>query len=57
MKTELTTDELQSHLEEQIEFLECSASSYDNGFSGEIKRLAVSVRVLVHDIGQSTSLL
>jgi hypothetical protein len=55
--TELSSKELQEHLEEQIEFLECSASSYDNGFEGEIKRLAVSVRVLVHDTGKSTSLL
>jgi hypothetical protein len=55
--TELSNEELQEHLEEQIEFLECSASSYDNGFEGEIKRLAVSVRVLVHDTGNSTSLL
>jgi hypothetical protein len=57
MKTELTNDELQLLLEEQIEFLECSASSYDNGFTGEIKRLAVSVRVLVHDTNKSKSLL
>jgi hypothetical protein len=55
--TELSNKELQEHLEEQIEFLECSALSYDNGFEGEIKRLAVSVRVLVHDTGNSTSLL
>lgn len=56
MKIELSNSELQEHLEEQIEFMECSASSYDSGFEGEIKRLAVSVRVLVHDTGRSTSL-
>jgi hypothetical protein len=57
MKTELSNEELQEHLEEQLEFIESSASSYDGGFEGEVKRLAVSVRVLVHDTGKSTSLL
>ncbi len=55
--TELTNEDLQEHLNEQLEFLESSASSYDSGFEGEIKRLAVSVRVLVHDTRNSTSLL
>lgn len=55
--TELTNEDLQEHLAEQLEFLESSASSYDSGFEGEIKRLAVSVRVLVHDTRNSTSLL
>jgi len=44
-------------LEEQLEFLKLSCASFDNGFEGEIKRLAVSVRVLVHDTNVSTSLL
>jgi SEC-C motif len=44
-------------LGEQLEFLKLSCASFDNGFEGEIKRLAVSVRVLVHDTGASTSLL
>jgi hypothetical protein len=57
MKTELSNAELQEHLVEQLEFLERSASSFDEGFEGEIKRLAVAVRVLVHDTGNSTSLL
>ena len=57
MKTEISNEELQEHLKEQLEFLESSAASFDNGFEGEIKRLAVSVRVLVHDTGNSTSLL
>lgn len=57
MKANLTTDELEAHLNEQIEFLESSASAFDNGFSGESKRLAVCVRVLVHDTQKSTSLL
>jgi hypothetical protein len=55
--TELTSQELQEHLKEQLEFIESSATSFDNGFESEIKRLAVSVRVLVHDTTKSTSLL
>jgi len=52
-----TLDELNSLLAEQLEFLKLSCASFDNGFTGEIKRLAVSVRVLVHDTNASTSLL
>lgn len=52
-----TLDELNSLLDEQIEFLKLSCASFDNGFIGEIKRLAVSVRVLVHDTKSSNSLL
>ncbi len=50
-------EELNAHLQEQLQFLQASAESYDNGFDGEAKRLAVTVRVLVHDKGQSQSLL
>ncbi|MBD3649308.1 MAG: hypothetical protein HUJ31_18080 [Pseudomonadales bacterium] len=54
---DLSVEELQEHLREQIRFLIASAESYDRGFEGEIKRLAVSVRVLVHDTANSKSLL
>lgn len=57
MKIQLTHDELLELLDEQLEFLKASACSFDNGFKGEIKRLAQSVRVLVHDTHSSTSLL
>lgn len=57
MKVPLTHEELLALLDEQLDFLKASASAYDNGFAGEIKRLAQSVRVLVHDTGKSTSLL
>ena len=50
-------EELAELLEEQILFLKSSCESFDAGFEGEIKRLAVSVRVLVHDTGKSTSLM
>ena len=52
-----TRDELLDHLKEQIAFMKQSAVSFDNGFEGEGKRLAVVIRVLVHDTSQSTSLL
>ena len=54
---ELTPEEFEEHLTEQLQFLKASAESFDNGFEGEIKRLAVSVRILMHDTRQSTSLL
>jgi len=52
-----TRQELLGHLKDQITFMLQSASSYDNGFEGEAKRLAIAIRVLVHDTPQSTSLL
>jgi len=52
-----TQDELLTHLKEQIAFMKQSASSYDSGFEGEAKRLAVVIRVLIHDTSQSSSLL
>lgn len=50
-------EELAELLEEQISFLRTSCAAFDAGFEGEIKRLAVSVRVLVHDTSKSTSLM
>jgi len=55
--TNVPREVLMGHLEEQLEFIKNSCSSYDSGFEGEIKRLAVTVRVLVHDTKSSTSLL
>lgn len=52
-----TQDELLDHLKDQIAFMKQSAASYDNGFEDEAKRLAVVIRVLVHDTKNSTSLL
>jgi hypothetical protein len=50
-------DELKNHLKSQLGFLERSAESFDKGYEDEAKRLAVVVRVLVHDTSRSTSLL
>lgn len=52
-----TRAELEGHLREQVAFLRASVRAYDDGFTGEAKRLAVVVRVLVHDTSASTSLL
>lgn len=57
MKVWQTEDELKSHLKEQIEFLRRSSQAYDEGFTSEAKRLAVVIRVLLHDTQNSTSLL
>ena len=52
-----TQQELLDHLREQLHFLGTSAASFDRGFEGEAKRLAATVRVLVHDTKKSKSLL
>lgn len=52
-----STSELESHLDEHLGFLKSSADAYDRGFGGEAKRIAVSIRVLVHDTRNSKSLL
>ena len=52
-----TNQDLEAHLKEQTAFLEASADSYDRGFQGEAKRLAVTIRLLVHDHGSNRALL
>jgi hypothetical protein len=52
-----TLAELQGELEDQLYFLEASALAYDQGQDREAKRLATTLRVLVHDTGSSRSLL
>lgn len=49
--------DLENHLREQISFLQASANAYDAGFKGEAKRLAVVIRVLLHDSSHSISLM
>ena len=50
-------DELLSHLKDQIHFLLKSAQSFDEGFVSEAKRMAVAIRILLHDTNKSSSLL
>ncbi|MBT2518759.1 hypothetical protein J7E29_15040 [Streptomyces sp. ISL-90] len=45
------------HLVEQLGFLDSSCDAFDSGNSAEAKRLATIIRVLVHDTGNSVSLL
>jgi hypothetical protein len=56
-KYEQTNKELRNNLCDQLQFLRASAASFDKGFEGEAKRLATTVRVLVHDTERSKSLL
>lgn len=57
MKVPQTPEDLRKHLNEQLGFLRRSAESYDSGFVDEAKRLAVTIRILVHDTKNSNSLL
>jgi hypothetical protein len=52
-----TQEELLEHLKEHTHFMKASALEYDNGHIEEAKRLATSIRVLVHDTRNSISLL
>lgn len=56
-KIELSQNELEIHLKEQISFLEASVNSFDSGAEEEAKRLAVTIRILVHNTPLSHSLL
>lgn len=57
MPKNITHEELLEHLREQIIFLQSSAKAYDCGAEIEAKRMAVTLRVLLHDAGNSSSLL
>lgn len=46
-----------NHLVQQLEFLDSSCAAFDAGSLAEAKRLATTVRVLLHDTRSSTSLL
>jgi len=52
-----TEEELRDHLKDQIHFLIESSNAYDSGSASEAKRLAVAIRILVHDTDSSRSLL
>lgn len=57
MPVKITQEELAKHLAEQIGFLQSSAKLYDLGNETEAKRMAVTLRVLLHDTKTSSSLL
>ncbi len=54
-KIQQTQEDLEKHLAEQLHFLSASADSYDNGFEAEAKRMAVCLRILLHDNPKSGS--
>lgn len=56
-KIPLTASQLQSQLDDQIEFIIRSCDAFDVGCEAEAKRLAVALRILIHDKGNSKSLL
>lgn len=57
MKVNQSQLDLINHLGEQINFLKRSSESFDAGFLSEAKRLALVIRILLHDTNNSTSLL
>lgn len=56
-KVQIGQDELVDLLREQVQCLQSSVRAFDEGSEWEAKRLAVSIRVLVHDTKRSHSLL
>lgn len=53
----MARSDLEERLREQVTFLQLSCASYDAGYEGEARRLAVALRVLLHDTKRSKSLL
>jgi hypothetical protein len=56
-KTAQSRAELLRHLGEQVEFMRASMARFDSGHQAEAKRLAASVRILLRDSRNSSSLL
>src|SRR5258708_5674419 len=52
-----TATDYQRHLQDAVNALSLSSAAYDQGFFGEAKRLAATIRVLLHDTIASKSLL
>src|SRR5687768_7122018 len=57
MKVTRPRSDLEKQLEEQVDFLLVSAARYDAGAPIEAKRIALAIRILVHETAQSKSLL
>lgn len=56
-KKYVPVDALEAQLQDQLAFLERSCAAFDEGYTDEFKRLAVTLRVLLHDTPKSHSLL
>ncbi|MEF1312378.1 hypothetical protein QTO01_20170 [Vibrio mytili] len=57
MAVKQTKQDLLIHLKDSCDFLEISSKAFDEGYIGEAKRLATTLRVLLHDTQNSKSLL
>ena len=55
-KVPVVINRVQKNFLDQLTFLEASLKSYDDGRREEYKRIAVAIRVLLHDNRNSTSL-
>lgn len=53
----ISRSDLLDHLQQQSYFIRNSAAAFDSGFRGEAKRIAVAVRILLHQTANSHSLL
>ena len=56
-KLSVPANELEGHLKDQLELLESSADAYDAGRTAEYRRMALAIRILVHDHKSSRALL
>lgn len=56
-KVQQTQADIEKHIEEQFGFLVHEAEQYDTGTTGFAKKMAATLRVLLHDTGSSHSLL
>src|SRR5208282_5140661 len=56
-KVPQSAEDLRRHLSEQVGFLESSCAGFDRGNEAEAKRIAASLRILLHDTDSSKSLL
>ncbi len=54
MAYEQTKEELHEQYEEQLDFLRTSIELFDQGKQHEAKRIALSLRILLHDRGRSS---
>ncbi len=49
--------DLETHFRDQLKFLVVSVQAYDQGEKAEAKRLALALRILIHDTARSSSLM
>lgn len=53
----VSSDKIEEHFVEQLRLLKKSAAEFDAGDKGEFRRMALAMRVLVHNTGKSSSLI